>query len=578
VSEQLHRLEETVDAIQEKLARLETRIARLESGPPVVESDLPPVSDRPTPQPGSKADESEGPLAAFAGTPTLIGRSLLILAGAFLLRALTERGTFEPAVGVVAGVIYAAVWIVAAAAAARNGARGKAGFYAACSAVIVGPLLLEAVTSFKVVTPATGVITLAVMTGAGLFVAARWRMQWNAWIFCVFGIVTAAAVATMDPPGESATAFLVLLGAAILWLADERGWGFLKWTTAFVGDLAVLRLTAIAVAPGSRPESFGPVHAPVVALLQAVLVAAYVGAAVLGAVRGRRPLSVFTFVQTTLALLIGWGGWFQLARVHGWEMLGAWLVAVAAGIAAYCGAFWLVDRVHGRNRAFYYLSSLGLVLVVAGLLGLAGPVSAAVLSFVAVAVALVGSRWDRVTLRVHAAILLVAAWVVSSVGRGVFEALAGRTHQLEGLVDIFIVAVLTVGVTAIVVIGSRGHTHGWVERLPLAGLLAMSALIAASGVARGVESVLGRGTVGVAGTVALSGVTVGVAFLASRAGIAEAGWLVYPFLAVTGVQMIAVDLSSGNTVVLMVALAAYGTALIVSTRLIRGARTHPVAD
>ena len=33
------------------------------------------------------------------GTLSLVGRSLLVLAGAFLLRALTEGGTISPAVG-----------------------------------------------------------------------------------------------------------------------------------------------------------------------------------------------------------------------------------------------------------------------------------------------------------------------------------------------------------------------------------------------------------------------------------------------------------------------------------------------
>ncbi len=47
-----------------------------------------------------------------------------------------------------------------------------------------------------------------------------------------------------------------------------------------------------------------------------------------------------------------------------------------------------------------------------------------------------------------------------------------------------------------------------------------------------------------------------------------------PFLAVTGVRMLAVDLSSGHTLVLVMALTAYGTALIVSTWLLRGARTQ----
>jgi len=87
-------------------------------------------------------------------------------------------------------------------------------------------------------------------------------------------------------------------------------------------------------------------------------------------------------------------------------------------------------------------------------------------------------------------------------------------------------------------------------------------------------SLLGSSTTRVAGTVALSAITVGLAIVASRRKIPEAGWLVYPFLGVTGVRMIAVDFSSGHTVVLVIALTAYGATLIAATRLLRGARVE----
>ena len=68
---------------------------------------------------------------------------------------------------------------------------------------------------------------------------------------------------------------------------------------------------------------------------------------------------------------------------------------------------------------------------------------------------------------------------------------------------------------------------------------------------------------------ALSLVTVGLGALASRWGIREAGWLVYPLLLVTGLRMVVRDFLSGQTLVLVIALAAYGLALIVSTKMMR---------
>jgi hypothetical protein len=75
------------------------------------------------------------------------------------------------------------------------------------------------------------------------------------------------------------------------------------------------------------------------------------------------------------------------------------------------------------------------------------------------------------------------------------------------------------------------------------------------------------------GTVALAAATVGLALLASRWGIVEAGWLVYPMLVITGLKVVSQDLGSGRAVVLVVALASYGTALVVAPRLLRSGRS-----
>ena len=569
MSERLNRTEAAVDDLRESVVRLEKRIAALERGEP--RRTTTPLAPEKIVPGSTLASDIQGPFAAAMGTPTLVGRSFLVLAGAFLLRVLTERGILAPAVGVAAGLAFAAVWIVMAAKAATAGKRASAGFYAACSAVIVGPLLLEGVTSFDVLSPTVGVATLALMTAGGLVVAARWRLQSAAWIFAVAAIVTAAAIATVRPPGEAATAFLVVLGVAVYWLADARDWAFLKWVTAFAANLAVLRLTAIAVAAGTRPESFDPVHPPVVAALHGSLVLGYGGTVVMCALSGRRALTLFDFVQTALAWIVGWSGVVQLCRCAGWRTSDISIFAVVAGIAAYGAAFGIVDRRQGRNRAFIYLSSLGLGLVLIGLPGAIGPQSGVVWSIAALAVATVGSRWDRVTLRVHAAFLLAAAWVVSGLGENIVRGLAGRAvHGVS--VGAVVVAILTVLTTAVVLVGRRLRSSSWIQRLPLTGLLAMSALVVARGIALGSETILGPGTVGVAGTIALSAITVGLAFLAARGEVFEAGWLVYPYLAVTGVRMMAVDLSADDTLVLVFALTAYGTALIVSTWLLRKAR------
>ncbi len=574
MDERVRRLELAVEATAATVALLEARIAALELG------------ERPARVDGAEWEQDDGAavvgsqiesqMAAVLGTPTLVGRSLLVLAGAFLLRALTERGTVAPGMGVALGMAYAVIWIVVAAFAARKGSRASAGFHAVCSAVIAGPLLFEATTSFGVLSPTAGAVALAGVTAAGLVVSVRWRLQWTAWVFTLACLITAAAVATARSPGEAATAVVVVLGLATLWYTGELRWSSLKWLAALSADLAVLRLTAIATVNFELGPAVGPVHPILVALLQTVLLIGFAGTFVVRSLRGRAPVGVFEFAQTVAVWMIGWGGAVRLAEVNGWSTGGLAFIALIAGAAAYAGAFGVVDRKQGRNAAFIYLSSLGLGLVVVGLPGVAGAAAAVVWAGLAVAVAAVGSGWDRVTLRVHAAILVAASWASAGVVPGVLSGLVGGGSVAAApRLETGLVVLLTLVTTAVVVAGRKRRSGGWAQRLPLTGLLAMSALAVAAAMVAAAAAVLPSESAAATGTVALSLVTVGLGAFARRWGIREAGWLVYPLLLVTGLRMVVRDFLSGQTLVLVIALAAYGFALIVSTKMMKTTTGSP---
>ncbi len=243
--------QKAVEALQAAVSHQDRRIAALESVTAEAPTDGADVID--TVETVDSTPEllpDQWPISAVRGTPALVGRSLLILAGAFLLRALTEAGTLANGTGVVLGLAYASSWIVAAAIAAHKGARGSAGFFAVCAALIADPLIFEASTEFGVLSPTGGAVTLTIMTAAGLFVASRWRLQESAWVFVVGAMVTAATLAVVRPPGEAATAVLVALGLAAVWLAGRHGWEFMRWLTAVGADVGVLRLTAMATCAG----------------------------------------------------------------------------------------------------------------------------------------------------------------------------------------------------------------------------------------------------------------------------------------------------------------------------------------
>jgi hypothetical protein len=478
MEKRLEKLEEAVEKLAATVARHNQRLAALE----VKEGGSAAVVDDGVDRVDAvqEALTEQLPLAAVRGTPALMGRSLLILAGAFLLRALTEAGTLANGMGVALGLVYASSWIVAAARAAAKGKRASAGFYAVCAALIADPLLLEATTEFGVLSPPASALLLALVTAVGMVVASHWRFHASAWVFVVGAVATAAALAVVRPPGEVPTAVLIGVGLGSVWLAGAHGWESLRWLTAIVANVGVLRLTAMATAPGG-PHGIDPPQVSMVAALQAALLLGYGGSSFARALRGRIPIRAFDFFQTALVWAIGWGGALRLAQVHESGTGGLAVFAVLAGMAAYAAAFGVVDRRDGRNRAFLYLTSLGLALVVIGLPLAMGSASAVVWAVLAAIAAAVGSRWDRVTLRAHAAVLLAAAWVMSGVASEAVGDLLGR----EGFDAVpsavaAIVAILTVATTFIVLLTRRLRTPGWMQRLPLTALLVMSGMVLAA--------------------------------------------------------------------------------------------------
>lgn len=61
-----------------------------------------------------------------------------------------------------------------------------------------------------------------------------------------------------------------------------------------------------------------------------------------------------------------------------------------------------------------------------------------------------------------------------------------------------------------------------------------------------------------------------IAWIGRHARFREWGWLVYPLLVGTGLKMVAQDFMHSRPATLFIAMALYGTALIVAPRLRRG--------
>ena len=159
-------LSEAERELTDELRDLERRVSNLEQR---IGSAVSIPEAAPTPEPGARPG-----LPMFAEAVPVFGIALLGIAGAYLLRAMTEMGVFPQPIGVAAGIVYAVVWLWLAARIPAG--RAFAVFvYAATSVAILAPLLLEGAIRFHTIPSRTTAAVVAAFSLAGQ--ALSWRKR-----------------------------------------------------------------------------------------------------------------------------------------------------------------------------------------------------------------------------------------------------------------------------------------------------------------------------------------------------------------------------------------------------------------
>lgn len=563
MEERLAQLESTLERVQKRLLKVERRLAELEGD--IVPG--PHLDELVAPQRPDAAQQ-----APMVGTVTLLGRSLLIFGGAYLLRALTDAGLLSSAAGISLGLVYALLWLVLAYRGAAPAQRTSAAFYGATSILIALPILVEATTRFTLLAGGAAAVALGAYSALALAVAAVRNLRTIAWLTVSGATLTALVLMRGTRAPLPFSVYLLLLGLAGLWIAYQRGWKGLPWLAAGGADLGIV---LVAVFVSSERWATDPVAAMVVEVL---FVTAYlVSFAVRTHVQGRQA-GGFEVVQGGLAVLIGFGTALRSAPEAGAATTALGAVGLALGAGAYALAFAPETRLTRRHNFFYY-TSLGLVLVITGTsLLLPGSVAGLAWAVLAVALAWLSGRFGRVTLSLHCALYLLAATASSGLATAAAHAFVAPATRAWPPVSIWHLAVVAATVACLIIpVTQRSERWGRLARIPQ--LLVM--LLAAWGLggtliialAPVVGATPGDGADGAAvaalRTAVLAAAAVVLAWASRRPRWPEASWLVYPVLVAAGIKLVAEDFPHGRPVSLFVALALVGGALILSARLLR---------
>jgi len=497
-----------------------------------------------------------------------MGKAVLVMAGAYLLRAITELGSIPKLPILFVAVFYAFWWLIWAAR-RPQGQRFASLAYAITSALILSPLLLESTVRFQALSPATAGAVLVAYVVLGLAISCRRDLQLIPWVATLVCVVTALAliVQTHELVPLTATLLAVALAAEVAaWLGYQFD---VRVMAAVASDLALALLVLIVSSPEGVGEGFHPGSIAVITALCIALLAIYGGTIGLRVLLQRQRITVFETVQGVLAFSIGTTG----ALIATGDTAGPALGALFLLLAAFC--YWgalsrFVDAANNRNRRIF--ASWAAALLIAGsLLLFAAGFAIAFLSAAAVISAILYSRSGQISLGLHASFFLAAGAAVSPLPLYLVNAMAFSVPGMPGW-SVWIVAL---SAALCYPIGSRRFEEKRSRRaLWVIPALVLGFTVAAISVA--VVVWLSRGRIdlspsrlSVIRTVVNCGLAITLGYLAMRTRRVELGWVAYTALGFGTLKLLFEDLRFGNTASLVVSLLFYGSVLVLLPRLTR---------
>jgi hypothetical protein len=559
-----------MDDLRDALARLDARLETLERRVSQLEERSQPAApsapQAAIPEPLPLPEKIVLPPAE--GVFSVVGKAMLGIAGAYVLRAVAESGSFPKLGVVVLALAYAAMWLVWAARAAPD-ARFTRFTYATTAALILAPMLAELTLRFQVLSaPVTAGLLSVFVVGAS---ALAWKgnLVSVAWVAAGAAVVTALALLIVSHDLVPYTGALLVMAAAGEFAAAGNRWPALRFLMSPAVDISALILVYIHSLPESTRSDYPGVPAPLLLALPLLLFLIYGASIAYRTVLQRRRMALFELAQAVIAFLLASLSWLWFAPAAGRAALGAfcWLLSAAC----YAAAFFRFDRV-ADQRNYHVYSTWSVALVLAGSFLVLPPLALVlVLSVLSIVATLVGIRVARLTLEFHGLVYLTAAAFASSLLVYAARALAGTFPTAPG----WIVWVVAVSALLDYAIGGRFPSDLWNQRL----LRLLSAVLAVSAVATFLVSglvwlaaigmTLGASHVNVIRSLITCALALALAFGGSRWHRIELVWTAYGTLAFVTAKLLLEDLPHGHSGSIAISIFLYAIALIIVPRLAR---------
>lgn len=511
--------------------------------------------------PGGSADTPAEPARAAwdqaIPAVTTLGRALLGIAGAYVLRAATESHVIPQYVGVFAAVLYAVFWLMWAARTAAA-SRVQRSLYSVTSALILGPLLWEATLRFRALSTWTAAAILFAVTLFGSIIAWRRNLPTISNIGTIAGVLTATAL--LVGAHDVVPFLLVLFGIATareISACVNKDESHDRWLVAVAADVTLLLAIYLITLPRGLPGSYAYIPRFAVVAAAVALPGIYLSGTLFRTLRRGLRFGLFEAGQLTIAVILAVGGGLRLGDPSTAVVIGAACLVYAT----VCYAAFPMPMGHSIHA---YLA-FGFLLAIAGLHML---LSARWMAVACIGLALVFLRARSPAVRWYGSGYLLLALVFSGALAQAGGWLLGSSDDLTAILPLAVAAAV-----ALACFGVSVREQGYpVARLVLAGMAFwQSAALAAAVLSAAYHAEFGaaapHGYCATFRTVVLAAGAVLIAWAGSHWKKLQVTPLLYPVLVLGAYRLLMLDLRQDSKSALVLSLLAYGAALILVPRL-----------
>ncbi|HEY1895963.1 MAG TPA: hypothetical protein VGG62_06815 [Terracidiphilus sp.] len=560
-------LPETLEQLSSRVDALEKRVHQLEHSPAALTDSAGQAATTMLPL-AAEVPSGEQVSRVFL----VLGKAMLGIAGAYVLRALAEAGVVPRLLITAIAIGYAMAWLVAASRTPAS-QRFAGVLYAATSALILAPMLWELTMRFHVLPPGTSATIL------GLLVAAATTLSWkkeNSPDFSVaFGAaaLTALALSVVTHVMIAFLVLLLLMTAVCEYRSIRSGLQGVRIIVAAIADCAVWFLIVIYRNPANVRGDYPALGIAALVTPACLLFLVTATSVAFKTIFLQRRITAFEAVQSMVAFLLWMSSMLFLVPQSGGRIAGMICILFAAG--CYAVAFWLFRGTQEpRNFHVFALWSAGLLL--AGfLLSFPPGWTVVLLALAAMGSAILAGRLCCTTLECHGIIYLTAAALSCGLLEYSFQSLAGTMPAKVAW------SILLVSGCALFCYAAAQESEGeaW-QRQALHLATALLAVCAASGLAvQGAVRLLAVRIapdvfhVALIRTLVLCAIALGLAFAGSRWQRPEMRRIAYAALGVLAIKLLFEDLRHGRLEFIAASIFLFALTLIGVPRLARVHRT-----